>query len=123
MKDLAAKYESYESLVDSFEVETLLMEAVGDYQGDYPFLLRDGKKYAYLVVGYGSCSGCDVLEGLYDDRKAITEFRDELWNSLVWKTKAEMRAYFRAKDEKLEWWGYDSGYQDFKVKALEILKA
>lgn len=122
MKAITNKYSSYEDLVESFEVETLLMKDIGDYQGDYYFLLRDGDRYGYFIFGYGSCSGCDYLQSCYGDIGEITSYRDELWNSIAWKSRAEMYEYFLAKDEKLEWWGHSSDYVKFKEQVLELLK-
>ena len=55
------------------EYDDLVREAVGPwvgkatfggYQGDYVYLFRDGGRVGYLVVGFGSCSGCDWLENV-----------------------------------------------------------
>ena len=122
MKAITDKYSSHENLLDSFEVETLLMESVGDYQGDYFVLLRDDDRYGFLTFGYGSCSGCDPLESCYGSLEEITTYRDELWDSIFWKSRAEMYEYLLEKDEKLEWWGHSSDYVQFKEQALELLK-
>ena len=42
---------------------TVLHESVfGDWQGDYAITLKRGDIYAFTVIGYGSCSGCDHYE-------------------------------------------------------------
>lgn len=122
MKNITNNYYSYQGLVDTFEVETLLEGEAGDYQGDLFFLLRDGDRYGFLVFGYGSCSGCDALEGCYGNPKAMEELRDELWESVRWETGEALAEFFTTKDEKLEWWGYGSGYEDFKAEAVKILR-
>jgi hypothetical protein len=42
----------------------------GDYQGTLLFVIAAGgyqpSEYWYVKVGYGSCSGCDTLEGIRD---------------------------------------------------------
>ena len=42
----------------------------GDYQGTLVFVIAAGGyqpwEYWYVKVGYGSCSGCDTLEGIRD---------------------------------------------------------
>jgi hypothetical protein len=53
----------------------------GDYQGTLLFVIA-GKGYQpsdywYVKVGYGSCSGCDTLEGIrnydYDDTPTLSQ--------------------------------------------------
>lgn len=40
----------------------------GDYQGTLVFIIADGgyqpSDYWYVMVDYGSCSGCDTLQGI-----------------------------------------------------------
>jgi hypothetical protein len=42
----------------------------GDYQGTLVFVIAAGRyqpsEYWYVKVGYGSCSGCDTLQSIYD---------------------------------------------------------
>lgn len=51
----------------------------GDYQGTLLFLIPKDTyqpyEYYYVMVGYGSCSGCDTLEAIrnYDYENAPTE--------------------------------------------------
>ena len=43
----------------------------GDYQGTLLYIIPSGDyqpdSYWYVMVGYGSCSGCDTLEGIWGD--------------------------------------------------------
>jgi hypothetical protein len=41
-------------------------ETFGDYQGDYAAIVEKNGKVGLVIIGYGSCSGCDALEGITD---------------------------------------------------------
>jgi len=112
-------YHSYGELVDSFEVEEVFSEHDNDYQGDSFYLLKDGNKYGILIFGWGSCSGCDALEAIGGNHKEVTAFRDDLWNSIQWFTRADMRKLVRSKDFDLEWYGHSDGGRKF----IERMKA
>lgn len=99
---------SYSSLIDSFEVTTLIEEHDNDYQGDSYLLLSNGSEFGLLIFGWGSCSGCDALEACSSPVE-VTELRDELWNSITWRTESQMIEYLSAKDWSLEYY-YGSGY-------------
>lgn len=63
----------YESVLDTFGYEVVLYETLGSWQGDIVTILKDGTRFGFLMFGYGSCSGCDALEGTstLDDLKAL----------------------------------------------------
>lgn len=64
---------SYTQMVDSFGHEVLAFETTGSYQGDHWALLKsEDSRLGFMNFGYGSCSGCDNLQGEFD-------FRDEYW--------------------------------------------
>lgn len=98
---------SYDELVDSFGVTTLIEEHDDDYQGDSYYLLSNGSEFGILVFGWGSCSGCDSLEAC-DSREEVIALRDDLWNGIVWRTEEDMIEYIKTKDWDLEW--YISSY-------------
>lgn len=123
MKELVDAFPSYEDLVESFEVETLANAYVGDYQGDYYDLLRDGDRYGVLVFGYGSCSGCDALEGCYGNLKEVTALRDDLWASITWASREETLAKLKGEDAKLQWYGHEKAYKEFMATAVKLLEA
>lgn len=89
-------------------------EAQGDYQGTYYILLQHPtvqQRYGYLDVGYGSCSGCDTLQGIYmasDDPQEVAEeirdFRDQLACDIHWDEARQMRAFLNREEDK---WYYE----------------
>lgn len=54
----------YTSVVETFGYEIVLSERLGSWQGDIVFVLKNEDRVGFLVVGYGSCAGCDVLEAI-----------------------------------------------------------
>jgi hypothetical protein len=112
MKDIVFdevyNYCSYGDLIDSMETSVLVEKHDNDYQGDSYYLMKKGRLYGILIFGWGSCGGCDALEAAHGNRAEITQLRDDLWESIVWMTKPEIRKYVNDKDIKLEWWGYSS---------------
>lgn len=87
---------SYEDLVkltfskiyDTVDAEAITKIDDGDYQGTLLFIMpfktyqpSEGE-YLMTYVGYGSCSGCDTLEGIkdyfYDEHRPSEEQTDDL---------------------------------------------
>jgi len=78
----------------------------GEYQGDTRVLYSDESgRYGYLCFGYGSCSGCDALQGC-DTIGQVQELMDELCAAVKWyDTPALALEFFKTHD----WAGdYDS---------------
>ncbi len=83
--------ESYDSIVAS--AGTVIKDwNIGYWQGDYVYLLKNGNKFGFTVVGYGSCSYCDALEGCEND-KQVEELKQEIVNGIFWGTAEEVEAY------------------------------
>ena len=53
---------SYQPLLESFG-EILLKVDDEDYSGDSRLIFKKGEMYGFLIFGWGSCSGCDWLQG------------------------------------------------------------
>lgn len=123
MKEIAeGSYWSYQDLVDSMEVNVLLEEHDNDYQGDSYYLLKKGREYGILIFGWGSCSGCDELEACYGDRKGATRLRDDLWSSIVWMSKPDMRKYVNEKDWSLDYYYYERAGRKFGERVVKYFK-
>lgn len=81
------KYASYEEIVrllfekvinrdmewqDDFDIKNILKIDDGDYQGTQIFILHRNSyqpsigEYVYTNTYYGSCSGCDTLQAIWD---------------------------------------------------------
>jgi hypothetical protein len=113
---------NYDDLVGDFG--TILAEGrVGDYQGDFLYLLRNGDRFGYVCVGYGSCSGCDALEACesYENLQRLYEFiRDSVdW----WDSREEALAYFTDKDWSTDYtYHYKEEQQQFVSAAIKALE-
>lgn len=87
------------------------------YQGDTWILYNDGGRYGYLQFGWGSCSGCDALQGC-GSIEEVQELMDSLYESIRWfDNKNEAKQWFATHDFKGDycWW---SG--DFKLFLKQI---
>lgn len=114
---------SYTDIINSFEFEVLLRIDDDDYQGDTRVLFKDRKtnKIGYLLFGWGSCSGCDALEGCCSWEE-LEELQLSLYNSIKWLTETEMLNYFKEHD-----WGGDytcssSEQKNFVNNSIKILE-
>ena len=120
-KDDKYPYYGYEDLLESFGLEVIKSEMVGNYQGDYLTLFKDEDRYGYLVFGYGSCSGCDALEAIDDDYKQVKELRDGLFESIKWGTAAELVEYLES-DEIIDYWKFDDDCETVIKEFIAYLK-
>lgn len=118
---------SYTDLVEDFGHEIVLYEMIGDYQGDYLFLLHSHDAYGFLVQGYGSCSVCDVLEGIEMDTRTNEEYereievlKSEMYQSIVWYPADDMVEYLRNGAEGF--FLYENQWEDFRDKAIKRIQ-
>jgi len=106
-------YLQYVEIVRQFG-EILLETHEDGYQGDSFYVLRrvntvvnDSSKnrieYGFLTFGWGSCSGCDALEGVgtYED---LQDLVDSLQSSIIWfPSKDALKMWSRSENRKTEW--------------------
>ena len=113
----------YESIIDSLGFKTLLEVSDNDYQGDTRVLLKDSDNHRYglLIFGWGSCSGCDWLQGC-DTYEQLEELRQSLYKDIVWRDSAEsMAEYLETKDWEGSFLSKEESYE-FRDKAIELLR-
>lgn len=100
--------------------DVLVSATIGDYQGDFLYVFKSHMGYGFLVVGYGSCSGCDMLQAC-ETLDEVEQLRVDLFDSIKWfDTVNELTDYVLNKERELNWYGYEEGWEEFKesVKAL-----
>lgn len=74
---------SYQPIVDSFG-KVLVQVKTESYSGDTYAVIEKDKQFGLLVLGWGSCSGCDALQGCgsYAEVDALIE---KLEAGIVWR--------------------------------------
>jgi hypothetical protein len=92
-----------------------------DYQGDSFVLLRKDEQYGFLCFGWGSCSGCDALQGC-ETVEALDELIDELQDSIKWfDSLPDAKAYIA--DDLLRrgsFYYHVEAWDKFKTKVMEV---
>lgn len=62
----------FQEVIEGYDLENLIVLDHGDYQGCQVFIIpKDTYQpsvddYLYTYVYYGSCSGCDTMQGIFD---------------------------------------------------------
>ena len=109
---------------------TVLHEAVfGYHQGDYAMTLRKGDVFAFTVVGYGSCSGCDWYEADVpwqegpEREAAIEVIAAELERTLdVTGSVTQIAAFIENDGRKaLDWYRNESTFDDEIIALMRSL--
>lgn len=72
----------YDPILHSFG-EVVVKVDENDYSGDSLVLLRKESRYGFLIFGWGSCSGCDALQGCNSYRD-IEQLIQQLENNIIW---------------------------------------
>lgn len=108
---------SYDDLVRSFGHMIVMEEDIGYYQGDILYILRNEATgaYGWYVQGYGSCSYCDELEGMQDDRLSVEEWREwqeSNYERIKWYESASALYQNETANEN-DWYSYESDTQRF----------
>lgn len=116
----------YRTLLEERVGEILLWADFGYYQGDYVAIVGSKERMGFVVIGYGSCSGCDALEACgYGDepdyQKNVDELMDSIVESIFWGTPQEIAQRIEDKDY-IEWWKSERNDEDLK-RLLDFLKA
>lgn len=111
---------SYQEILDDIG-DILVQVDDEDYQGDSRVLYQKGNLYGILIFGWGSCSGCDALQGCGSKEEVV-----ELANSLTdidWKTFEEMKKYIETHDWEGDYSWHEEGMVEFLDKIKNIFGA
>jgi len=66
-----------DAVCQGYDLERIHYHTFGSYQGEWMLLARDAENYYIYKGSYGSCSGCDVLEGhgsTFDSKQTLKEW-------------------------------------------------
>jgi hypothetical protein len=99
---------SYESLIESTGLEILVNVADDDWSGDSILLVRDGDQYGQLNYGWGSCSGCDALQGC-ETLEDYEELRRDLVCGVIWDTLENTVMGITNRDWEVSYYGESLG--------------
>lgn len=103
--------DSYDSLVAS--AGTIIKDwNIGDWQGDYVYLLKNGDKFGFTVVGYGSCSYCDALQSC-DNQEEVDILKESIVKDIFWGTAEEVEAY-AIKEDANRWYYHEHEWKTIK---------
>lgn len=98
-KENSDDFYDYDPIIRCFG-DVLVQVADSDYSGDTRILLKKDDCYGFLVIGWGSCSGCDALQGC-NTFAEVDELINEIEGDIKWfNTLAEAKAYIANDDER-----------------------
>lgn len=93
-------------LADAFDVEWILLDMDGDYQGGWYAIFKMNEKYHLLNGYFGSCSGCDDLKDedpffwLESNVKNVRAF-ESIELAIKWLETTEEYSYISIKNYML----------------------
>jgi len=113
---------NYQPMLDKFGPIVIQVED-DDYQGDTYILYRyDNGKLAYLNFGWGSCSGCDSLQGC-GSIEEVQELMDQLESSMViFDELYSAKKYFEQHDWEGDYNWRSDKHNEFIEKVLQYLE-
>jgi hypothetical protein len=109
-------YPTYSDIVADWGYEILASKTFGEWQGDYVYLLSHSGRVGVAIIGYGSCSGCDALEGTDTGRgqipwreyQPIMDLSRSLRESIRWFAEPDdVLAWLESSKAENNWWYYD----------------
>lgn len=111
-------HSDYQPIIDSLG-DVVIQDDDSGYSGDTWVLYKDPDSdiYGYLCFGWGSCSGCDVLQACssWDDIAGLIE---DLRQEIRWDTREGTIQFFREHD-----WVGDFNYsRKFLDKVMEYFE-
>jgi hypothetical protein len=108
-----SSYYDYTPIVNSFG-EVVVQVDDDDYQGDTRVLLKRDGRYGFLVFGWGSCCGCDALQGCESEQE-VNELIERLENDIKWFDSLEQAQQYINDEEARRGSYYYHGeeWQDF----------
>lgn len=131
----------YYDLLTYAGLEVLAAHLFGKGKGDLVFAVhdptpstertRDGE-YGFVIVGYGSCDGCDVLRSVYppagvtqwprEDLSFVTRYAYQLAAGIHRGNREQLTTQFLHGDDRLlQWYGHEDGYTEAITALLKYI--
>lgn len=110
----------YNPILEEFG-DILIQQDDGEYEGDSRVLYSKDGKYGYLQFGWGSCSGCDALQGCksFED---VDNLIEGLYDSIKWfESKEDALSFFKTHDWEGDYSWNDDGQKEFIEKCINYL--
>ena len=101
-------------LQDAFDVEWLLLEMDDDYEGEWYAIFKMNEKWHLLNGYFGSCLGCDDLEG----EDPFVWLEDHVKNVRAFESVEQVMHWLEATDE----FSYTSLVKSCMLRELERAK-
>lgn len=113
------EYIEYEDVVSCFG--NIVIKVNDDsYSGDERYLLEKDGKYGYIIIGFGSCTGCDWLLGCDTEQEKESLIFD-IKNDIKWfDNLSDLQRYFSKKDWELEYSWHADETKDFINKVINL---
>lgn len=110
----------YSPIIDSFG-DVVVRVDDDDYYGDSFVLLRKNDQYGFLCFGWGSCSGCDALQGC-ETVEQLDELINELRESINWFDSLLKAKAYIADDllRRGSYYYHVATWNEFKAKVMEV---
>lgn len=108
----------YREMLEEKELEILAWETFGDYQGDYAIIVKRNDMLGFLVIGYGSCSGCDALEAC-ETQEEYDALMLSVLDSISWGGKDFILKKVANLFDDNNWYRHDEGFVDSISKLLK----
>lgn len=121
--DSYSSWGNYSPMISSFG-RIVIEVSVNDYQGDTWVLYHDeDNRIGHLIFGWGSCSGCDALQGC-NSIDEVEELREQLERSIMWfSNPQEALDWFKSHDWKGDWGSYYSEQGEYVKESISYLEA
>lgn len=112
---------SYTSVLPLFGYDIAAEEDLGDYQGDWVGLIKRNydanygfPEWGFLVVGYGSCSGCDAWQAA-DTPAETAQIIKDMFEAAKWFADLdEAKSHIvNTPMTELQWYGHEDGWLKF----------
>ena len=110
---------SYTPIIEYLGTVVLRYDEPG-YQGDTYAILKKGDEYGFICFGWGSCSGCDALQGCnsYEDVGSIIQWLQE---SVSWYDSLdEVKQYVEGRNGENSYMYYMDEWETFVEQVMEL---
>ena len=109
---------SYQPIID--DIGTVIIQVDDeDYQGDTRVFYEG---YGYLQFGWGSCSGCDMLQAC-ETEEEVNDVIREIEGGVQWFLNAdEALTYFKTHDWEGDYSWHQDEQKEFIRKVIEYLE-